>query len=166
MQAVFFFDATILLCELHSLDAAGEGMFLLSRGQKGKIPIREWPSIAARHEQGESLASIARAYGCTAPAISYILRRLADSEGKRGGAGRSAASEPAARLRIVEDGADRSLAPELRERVHSDISAFLVAFDAACDRLTGETGGRLLEATDRLLRAAARTRIELERLGS
>jgi transposase-like protein len=137
-------------------------MFLLSRGQKGKIPVQEWPSIAARHQQGESLASIARAYGCTAPAISYILRRLANSERPRG----VPAPEPSvARLRVVEERGEKRLDPQLRERVHSDISAFLVAFDAACDSLTGETSGHLLEATDRLLRAAARTRIELERLG-
>jgi hypothetical protein len=141
------------------------GIPLLSKGQKGKIPTREWPSIAARHQQGESLASIARAYGCTAPAISYILRRVAGAEqaGERGR--RPAAPELQGRLRSVQATTERRLDPQLRERVHSDISAFLVAFDTACDSLTGETGARLLEATDRLLRAAARTRIELERLG-
>lgn len=137
----------------------------MSKGQKGKIPVREWPSIAARHQQGESLASIARAYGCTAPAISYILRRVATSEETQGRSGRLAASEPMARLRVVQATADARLDPQLRERVHSDISAFLVAFDAACGELSEDTGARLLEATDRLLRAAARTRIELERLG-
>ena len=124
--------------------------------------MQEWPSIAARHQQGESLASIARAYGCTAPAISYILRRLATSERQRGV---PAPEPPVARLRVLEGTGEKRLDPQLRERVHSDISAFLVAFDAACDSLTGETSGHLLEATDRLLRAAARTRIELERLG-
>lgn len=52
----------------------------------------------------------------------------------------------------------------LRERVDGDIAAFLAAFDAALDRDTPETRTELREATDRLLRAGARTRIELERL--
>jgi hypothetical protein len=53
---------------------------------------------------------------------------------------------------------------ELRQRVDGDIAAFLAAFDAAlaADTLESRTG--LREATDRLLRAGARTRIELERL--
>lgn len=52
----------------------------------------------------------------------------------------------------------------LRHRVESDIAAFLEAFDAALSRDTSETRAELREATDRLLRAGARTRIELERL--
>jgi hypothetical protein len=51
----------------------------------------------------------------------------------------------------------------LRERVDSDISAFLAAFDAALSDDTIESRAALREATDRLLRAGARTRIELER---
>ena len=52
----------------------------------------------------------------------------------------------------------------LRKRVDEDIAAFLAAFDAALagDSLESRLG--LREATDRLLRAGARTRIELERL--
>jgi hypothetical protein len=52
----------------------------------------------------------------------------------------------------------------LRHRVESDITAFLAAFDAALSRDTSETRAELRQATDRLLRAGARTRIELERL--
>jgi hypothetical protein len=52
----------------------------------------------------------------------------------------------------------------LRQRVQGDIAAFLAAFDAALDRDTSETRAELRQATDRLLRAGARTRIELERL--
>jgi hypothetical protein len=64
--------------------------------------------------------------------------------------------------RIKEGGAfiDRAL----RERVDGDIAAFLAAFDAALDHDTSESRTELREATDRLLRAGARTRIELERL--
>jgi hypothetical protein len=52
----------------------------------------------------------------------------------------------------------------LRERVDGDITAFLAAFDAALADDTQESRAGLREATDRLLRAGARTRIELERL--
>lgn len=52
----------------------------------------------------------------------------------------------------------------LRERIDGDIAAFLAAFDAALDHDTAESRTGLREATDRLLRAGARTRIELERL--
>ena len=53
---------------------------------------------------------------------------------------------------------------ELRSRVDGDIAAFLAAFDAALAEDTHESRFGLREATDRLLRAGARTRIELERL--
>jgi hypothetical protein len=52
----------------------------------------------------------------------------------------------------------------LRERVEADIAVFLTAFDAALAQDTPESRAGLREATDRLLRAGARTRIELERL--
>src|SRR5439155_712597 len=53
---------------------------------------------------------------------------------------------------------------ELRARVEADITAFLAAFDAALAEDTPGSRVGLREATDRLLRAGARTRIELERL--
>jgi len=53
---------------------------------------------------------------------------------------------------------------ELRARVDGDIAVFLAAFDAALLQDTQESRAALREATDRLLRAGARTRIELERL--
>jgi hypothetical protein len=40
-----------------------------------KIPSGEWNAIAARHAKGESLSAIARSYGCTPPAIHYVLKR-------------------------------------------------------------------------------------------
>lgn len=40
-----------------------------------KIPQGEWDAIAARYAQGESITRIARSYGCTPPAIHYILKR-------------------------------------------------------------------------------------------
>src|SRR3984893_16055510 len=43
--------------------------------KRGKIPQQDWPSIVSRHEAGETLASIARTYDCSPPAISYIVSR-------------------------------------------------------------------------------------------
>ncbi|MGC2201163.1 MAG: hypothetical protein WA633_13595 [Stellaceae bacterium] len=40
-----------------------------------KIPQGEWSAIAARYQQGESISRIAQTYGCTPPAIHYILKR-------------------------------------------------------------------------------------------
>jgi hypothetical protein len=41
-----------------------------------KIPSGEWSAIATRHAKGESLSAIARSYGCTPPAIHYVLKRI------------------------------------------------------------------------------------------
>ena len=40
-----------------------------------KIPQGEWSVIAARYQNGETISKIARSYGCTPPAIHYILKR-------------------------------------------------------------------------------------------
>jgi hypothetical protein len=63
-----------------------------------------------------------------------------------------------------KDGNGNFIDTELRARVDGDIAAFLAAFDVALAEDTQETRLGLREATDRLLRAGARTRIELERL--
>jgi hypothetical protein len=72
---------------------------------------------------------------------------------------RTATAEPS---QAKEGGAfiDRAL----RERVDEDIATFLAAFDAALADDSLESRAGLRAATDRLLRAGARTRIELERL--
>jgi len=62
------------------------------------------------------------------------------------------------------EGAGSYIDKDLRARVDGDIAAFLAAFDAALLEDTQESRSALREATDRLLRAGARTRIELERL--
>ena len=40
-----------------------------------KIPQGEWSAIAARYAKGDSITRIAQSYGCTPPAIHYILKR-------------------------------------------------------------------------------------------
>ena len=63
-----------------------------------------------------------------------------------------------------KEGTGSYIDQELRARVDGDIAAFLAAFDAALLEDTQQSRSALREATDRLLRAGARTRIELERL--
>ena len=86
-----------------------------------------------------------------------------------GGFGPSAEGHAAPSARHDGNGAGKEgngafIDRELRARVEADIGAFLAAFDAALGDDTQESRSRLREATDRLLRAGARTRIELERL--
>jgi hypothetical protein len=257
--------------------------------KRGKIPQTDWPLIMARYEAGETLASIARTYDCSPPAISYIVSRNRDQPANEpstppvtetqlvklpsNGAAPAAVEanepvvapppaaairrDPAAEARLngangdhrpklhlslgngtvgrpVTNGngnghaagalppAERAaVAPppapagerngqpaahnpppfaagrnghdvaapethpahqqprdadmprkdstafidrELRTRVDGDIAAFLAAFDAALAEDTQASRFGLREATQRLLRAGARTRIELERL--
>jgi transposase-like protein len=60
-----------------------------------KIPQGEWNAIATRHTRGETIARIAHDYGCTAPAIHYILKRQRQRAGQ-GLAGANTAVAPAA----------------------------------------------------------------------
>ncbi len=161
--------------------------------EKGKIPHTEWPTIRSRHAAGQSLASIARDYGCTGPAIRYIVNRPADADGMVGTAPppqggdlsdnnqRPAAEAPPtdqkARVPTRKDDARPDAAgsvseaatavhgfdAELRWRVSSEIASFLAVFDSFLTDSSPETYDQLLGATDRLMRVAARTRIELER---
>jgi hypothetical protein len=74
------------------------------------------------------------------------------------------ASRPDGDAAHRKDGAGSYIDQDLRTRVDGDIAAFLAAFDAALAEDTQQSRSALREATDRLLRAGARTRIELERL--
>src|SRR6266849_1233057 len=62
--------------------------------KRGKIPQQDWPSIMARYETGETLASIARTYDCSPPAISYIVSRSRARTAAAEAAGASAPPEP------------------------------------------------------------------------
>lgn len=147
---------------------------------KGKISRTEWPAILSRHEGGETFAGIARSYGCTAPAIRYIVtrernRRIPRSQRERSravrgvieergpaplDAGRGGASSGSARNE--RDGGSL-VSGALHARITRDVAAFLGALDLLTTRDSPANRARLRDATDRLLRAAARTLIELER---
>jgi hypothetical protein len=58
----------------------------------------------------------------------------------------------------------RARANLLHQRITGAIAAFLAAFDSPYDESTAAVHDRLIEATDTLMRATARTRVELERL--
>lgn len=148
-----------------------------AKREKGKIPRGEWPAIVARSSDGESLASIARRYNCTAPAIRYIVKRSAVSQKPQDDAPRmglvgahhrsdsvATATEAGASRRAPRGAARSSLDAEVYERVTSDIASFLVLLDAAVVDPTARNLENLRSATDRLMRAAARTRLELERV--
>jgi hypothetical protein len=129
-----------------------------ARTAKGKIARDEWPTITARRRTGETFVSIARTYGCTAPAIRYIVQRgsAPTDDGPRSGKERSGRSDIAGAGEDVPVGVIDS---DLRDRVNSDIAAFLIAFETMLENATVQNRRALLEATDRLMRAGARTRI-------
>jgi transposase-like protein len=136
--------------------------------EKGKIPHSEWTAIRARHASGESLASIARQYDCTAPAIRYILRR---AHPDRATAHNGDATEPTPTKRhwLSRESPDTSptrsrclISPELHKRITREISIFLVALDAALLGATPSSADTMHDAADRLMRAAARLLMELE----
>jgi hypothetical protein len=139
---------------------------------RGKIHRDEWGKIFDRHKKGETLAAIARSYRCTAPAIRYIVARAtsADTQG----------AERRMPGNFIENGTgpvgsrgdEYSYRPQLPNptgddiwsRVNTDIASFLAAMDdlfVTDDDAAYET---LLRATDRLLWASARTRLELEKV--
>ncbi len=154
---------------------------------RGKISREEWPKIAARFHNGETLTEIARSYHCTAPAIRYIVGRTP----VRGAKGRSVVTDKREKVAVlVPSGVTKrpaqadamhsldinrgrggpSPASETRDiwgRVNTDIATFLAAMDSLVSDDCDANYEVLLAATDRLLWASARTRLEVERvLGS
>lgn len=155
---------------------------------RGKIKHSEWPRIAEAFAAGETLTQIARRYGCTAPAIRYIVRRQqASSERRMVPSDRRERFEHnswPAEERLFSPDSPRSAdaveevrsgrAPMRRSslpdtfwaRVSSDIAGFLAAMDAMILDGNEKTETALLGAADRLLRVSALTRLEIERIRS
>jgi hypothetical protein len=137
--------------------------------EKGKIPRTEWPNIVARYGKGETIAQIGRDYGCTAPAIRYIIKRSGRLKVERAddGSRHQAAAkrrESNASIRSERARSENILGAELRQRVSGDVASFLVALDQVVLDGSLESVSSLQEATDRLMRSVARTRLELERV--
>jgi hypothetical protein len=163
---------------------------MASTREKGKIPHTEWPKILAKYNGGETMAQIGRDYGCTAPAIRYIIKRSGKLKGGADGerlstVSKGVSSERASRIeeafeaggsvrpagsgqlvigRAARVTGKHVLGSELRTRVSSDVASFLVALDQAVIEGSTESIANLQDATDRLMRSTARTRLELERL--
>lgn len=151
---------------------------MANKREKGKIPHSEWPAISARYARGETIASIARHYGCTAPAIRYIVKRnggrKAEDTVEQPGHGTFMSARPLpAKLEALSEppispagrgGPGVVFDIGIRDRVGSDIASFLVALEAVVAQPSPDVLNRLLTATDQLMRAAARTRIEIERM--
>jgi hypothetical protein len=150
-------------------------------GEKGKIPRAEWPKILALYGGGATIAEIGRRYGCTAPAIRYIIKRNgtlkrhatgeplpAGPGGKRNAkSADSLAPARAAEARSLAPPAGRPrgdiLGPDLRGRLSRTIASFLVSLDQAIVTGSPKSLMDLVEASDLLMRSIARTRIEIER---
>ena len=85
--------------------------------KRGKIPQSDWPLIMTRYEAGETLASIARTYDCSPPAISYVVSK---SRARKPGRDRPEASASERESQLVkgiagdstEAGLGRSSRPE------------------------------------------------------
>lgn len=152
---------------------------------RGKIPHSEWSQIVERYGGGESLTEIARSYGCTAPAIRYIVKRQVRgasslreglSRKRRGLGERTATDNVAEPFRPVALEASKAQSPvgrrnaiasdRLWRRVNSDIASFLAAMDDLMEGHSEEKEIALLDAADRLLRASALTKVEIERFRS
>jgi hypothetical protein len=141
---------------------------------RGKISKVEWPKIAGRFRNGETLTEIARSYGCTAPAIRYIVGRTPVSAEKRAMLVPPIEARRAARPSASSDRPDSGrggtkpspIGPtrDIWDRVNTDIATFLAAMDSLLSDDSDANYEALLAATDRLLWAGARTRLELERI--
>jgi hypothetical protein len=152
---------------------------LIKNRGKGKIPKSEWEKIAVRRTSGEAFASIARDYGCTAPAIRYIVGRTpprsrvgsptGESSRARRVVGRAAVgTRVEQRSDLLREGAVSGLpflGPELSGRISGDVAEFLVAVDAVTSDSSPEMLSRLRSAADSIMRCAARLLLEIERRG-
>jgi hypothetical protein len=160
---------------------------MANKREKGKIPRSEWSTILAKYSGGETIAQIGRDYGCTGPAIRYIIKRNGMLKDQSGGARAAAlggrvrtsspesARDPGVRRPVAsaplaatlsERPGNIALEPELRQRVSGDVASFLVALDHVVLEGSLASVADLQEATDRLMRSIARTRLELEHLVS
>jgi hypothetical protein len=159
------------------------------KSEKGKIARDRWPSIVERYKGGGTMAELAREYGCTPPAIRYILTRMGALSASRssqlprdvglkgeahaheqidvGGLGspgrppfrQQSTYKHSSPERAMEGGV---VDVDLRKRLSADVANLLVSIDQAVAYDVGSLS-TLEDAIDRLMRSAARVRIELER---
>jgi len=80
-----------------------------------KIPQGEWNAIAQRYSKGETLSSIARHYGCTPPAIHYIVKRVKALGHDAAKSSVIVQTQPAAEI-VPDDGRSGQIAPPIPMR--------------------------------------------------
>ena len=140
---------------------------------RGKISRDEWPKIAVRYQNGDTLAEIARSYHCTAPAIRYIVARVSihGVKGKGKKMDRDKVERIAMLVPLAENqrntrigSTEDSPMTDIWGRINTDIATFLAAMDSLSSDDSNDNCEALLAATDRLLWASGRTRLELERV--
>src|SRR4051794_6651801 len=85
--------------------------------KRGKIPQSDWPLIMARYEAGETLASIARTYDCSPPAISYVVSK---SRARQPSLERSTAGPSGPETQLVKSMAGDPANPDSAERPRLD----------------------------------------------
>ena len=93
--------------------------------KRGKIPQSDWPLIMARYEAGETLASIARTYDCSPPAISYVVsksraRQPARDKFRHGSERDGIAADQGNRERARESQFRQAVAPRRSDRTHAE----------------------------------------------
>src|SRR5689334_22220297 len=86
--------------------------------KRGKIPQSDWPLIMARYEAGETLASIARTYDCSPPAISYVVNK---SRARQPSPERSAAALSGPEPQLVKSTAGENANSGSAERLRVDV---------------------------------------------
>lgn len=116
--------------------------------KRRRLPARDWPAIVTRYLDGVPLAQIAREHKCSARTISAVLRRA----GFLSAATISAAPGPAGKP-------TRCIA--LRSRIARALALLSGSLNAVSAQSTKENIAELRYATDQLMRAIARVRIEL-----
>ena len=126
-----------------------------------KIGRQEWATIKSRHATGESLARIARAYQCTAPAIRCIVRQEAQLDPSASPPKDEERPPPAARKPAGDNAGQPQAAaapgsrmarfnPELREVMGAQIAHF----PCCVRRGAGFTGRREMRPASRCGRSA------------
>jgi len=87
--------------------------------KRGKIPQSDWPLIMGRYEAGETLASIARTYDCSPPAISYVVSK---SRARQPSLERSAARSSGQEAQLLKSTGGESAPSGSAERLRVDTS--------------------------------------------
>ena len=138
----------------------------------GKIAHGEWAAIVARYQRGESIAQISRDYGCTAPAIRYIIKRSGRFRTRADPPkpdparyGHRTAVPPPRSDHILTDAGGGLLDPKVYHLITQDLFRLLAIFDQPYAS-EAQSLNAVIEAAERLIVSAARVRVALERLSS